>query len=301
MLFNLRGLNATFKGFASWALYCVALVILFLLLTFPYEQLQARVLAEMSRASGLTVNAAQWSLTWPAGLEWRDLVLTGNNIPPLQVARLLLSFRPGSLLEGRPAVTGKAEIRGDATEQRGRVTGRGTLWSWSRPALSHLTATAERVDLGALKIPSLKRGLLRVELEQRWGEPVGPLGAAPSRPTDGRWQVEVTDVQLEQVPLGPAVVPSVGLSTLKGRLQCSEATCRIEMLEGRGPDGTLNGGGTLLIRSPLQRSEITLSVTIVASPEFAQRAAAAGFALVSPSQPMNVTVKGPISNLQVTL
>jgi len=289
------------KAFASWTLCGVALVIVCVLATFPYEQLQARVLAELSRGSGLAVSAAQWSLAWPLGLEWRELALTGPHGPRLQVARLLISLLPGSLLEGRPSVAVKAEISGGANGPRGQLTSRGILRSWSRPALVHLTGTLEQVDLGRLGVPALKRGLLRVELDQRWREPEGPVSAGHVRPTDGRWQVEVAEVQLEAVPLGPVTLPSVGLSTLKGRLECREAACRVELLEGRGPDGTLNGSGTLVLRTPLPQSELTLSVTIVVSPEFALRASAAGFALASPGLPINVTLKGPVSNLQLAL
>jgi type II secretion system protein N len=295
------GLKRIFKGFASWALYCLALVVLFFLLTFPYEQLQARVLAELSRASGVAVTAERWSLAWPAGIEWRNVVLTGPDIPRLQLGRFLLSLRPGSLLEGRPILAAKAELRGSGSEPAGRLTGKGTLRSWSRPALSHLTASVERVDLRELKLPALSRGLLRVEVDQQWTKPAGPVGGASVQPTDGRWLVEVTDVQLEPVPVGPVVVPSVGLSSLTGRLRCSEVTCRIETLEGHGSDGTLNGGGTLLLRSPLPQSELTLSVAVVMSPEYAQRAAVAGLALATPNVPINVTLRGPILNLQVAL
>lgn len=299
----MSGVGTIFKAFGGWALYCLALVLLFFLLTFPYEQLQARALAELSRASGLAVTAEQWSLAWPAAIEWRNVVLSGPDMPRLQLGRLWLSLRPGSLLEGRPTVAAKAELRGGGSEPAGRLTGQGTLWGWAKPGLSHLAATVERVDVGELKLPAVKRGVLRAEIDQRWSKPAGPAGLETVQPlpSEGRWQVEVTDVQLEPVPIGPMVVPSAGLATLKGRLHCSEMTCRIEALEGRGPDGTVNGGGTLLLRAPLRQSELTLSVAIVMSSEYAQRAVAGGFSLATPGVPMNLTLRGPLSNLQVAL
>ena len=289
------------KAFARWTLCGVALVIVFLLVTFPYEQLQARVLAELSRRSGLMMTADQWLLARPLGLEWRELGLTGSDLPRIHVDRLQLSLSARSLLGGRPGLVGSAEFGGGAAGQRGQVTSRVTLSSWSRPVLSHLTGTVERLDLGKLGVPTLKRGLLRADFDQQWRELPGSSGAGQLQPADGQWQIELTEVQLESIPLGPAMLPSVGLASLKGRLQCREGTCRIEMLEGRGPDGTLKGTGMLVIRNPLPQSDLTLSVTLIASPEFAQRASAAGFALASPGLPVNITLKGPVENLQLAL
>lgn len=289
------------KSFMGWTLCGVALVMIFLVVTFPYDQLQARVLAELSRSSGLVMIADQWSLAWPLGLEWRELGLTGTDLPRVLVDRLQLSLLPGSLLEGRPSLAGRAEVGGGSAGQRGQVVSRATLSSWSRPALSHLTGTIERLDLGKLGVPTLKRGLLRADFDQQWRALPGSSGAGQLQPADGQWQIELTEVQLESVPLGPAVLPSVGLASLKGRLLCRDGTCRIEMLEGRGPDGTLKGTGTLVIRHPLTQSDLTLSVTLIASPEFAQRASATGFALASPGLPVNITLKGPVANLQLAL
>jgi hypothetical protein len=57
----------------------------------------------------------------------------------------------------------------------------------------------------------------------------------------------------------------------------------------------------LVIRNPLPQSDLTLSLTLIASAEFAQRASAAGFALASPGLPVNITLKGPVANLQLAL
>ena len=67
----------TRKGPLGWGLASVACFIIFLLLTFPYGPLQNRLLTELNRASGWEVRAGDWSVGFPAAIEWRDLVFAG--------------------------------------------------------------------------------------------------------------------------------------------------------------------------------------------------------------------------------
>jgi len=284
-------MRTRFKTGLIWALYAGLMVVVFVLLTFPYEQLQARVLAELSRTSGWTIAAEQWALAWPLGLEWRDVNLTAPGSSRVRVDRVKLSLLPISVLQGRPSVTARVESGEGPEGGRGYVTGRGTLRGWSRPVLVRLTGTAERFDVGRLGLPGMKRGLLKGEFDQRWNES-----------GEGQWQMEFTDVQLESVPVGPSIVPLVRFSSLKGRVQCREGLCRIESFSGAGPDGTLSGSGTLgPRRNPAVQSELALSVTVTVSPEFAQRASANGMALASPGLSLTVNLRGPVSNLQLAL
>ena len=274
----------------AWALYAGLMVATFVFLTFPYDQLQARVLAELSRTSGWTIAAEQWSLAWPLGLEWRDVSLTPPESPRVRVDRISLSLSPASVLQGRPSVTARVESGENSDSGRGYVAGRGTLRAWSQPVLVRLTGTAERFDVGRLGLPGMKRGLLKGEFDQRWNES-----------GEGKWQMEFTDVQLESVPVGPAVLPLVRFSSLKGRAQCREGLCQVESFSGTGPDGTLSGNGTLGPRNPAVQSQLALTVTVTVSPEFAQRASANGMTLLSPGLPLTVNLKGPVSNLQLAL
>ena len=57
-----------------------------LLATFPYEALHARVLAEVSRRTGMEVRVAEWAVGVPLGLEWRNVTFSKPNADPVQVA-----------------------------------------------------------------------------------------------------------------------------------------------------------------------------------------------------------------------
>lgn len=278
------------KTVLLWTLYAGLMVPIFVLLTFPYEQLQARLLAELSRISGWTIAAERWSLAWPLGLEWRDVSLTPPGSFPVRVDRVRLSLLPASVLQGRPSIAARIESGEGPDGGRGYVMGQGTLRGWSQPVLVRVTGTAERFDVGRLGLPGMKRGLLKGEFDQRWNES-----------GEGKWQIEFTDVQLESIPLGPAVVPLVRFSNLKGRAFCREGLCQVESFYGTGPDGTLSGNGTLGPRIPALQSQVTMSVVLTASPEFAQRTSVNGMTLVSPGLPVTVNLKGPVSNLQLAL
>lgn len=274
-----------------WTLYAGLMVVAFLLLTFPYDQLQARILAEVSRNTGWTIAAGQWSLSWPAGLEWRDVSVVAPGAPQVRLDRVRVSLVPASVLQKHPSVTARIESGEGPEETRGYVIGHGTLRAWSKkPVLVRVTGTAERFDVGRLGLPGMKRGLLKGEFDQRWNEA-----------GEGKWQLEFTDMQLESIPVGPAVLPLVRFSNLKARAQCRDSLCQIESFSGTGPDGTLSATGTLGPRNPAVASELAVAVTLTVSQEFAQRAAANGMAMALPGTPLSINLKGPVSNLQLGL
>lgn len=273
-----------------WTLYAGVMVVVFVLLTFPYEQFQARVLAELSRASGWSIVAEQWAPVWPFGLEWRGVNLAAPSSPPVRVDRVRVGLLPSSMLKRNPTVMARVES-GDGPEGgRGYVTALGTLRGWSRPVIVRMKGTAERFDVGKLGLPGMKHGLLKGEFDQQWNEA-----------GEGQWQMELTDLQLESIPVGQAVVPLVRFSSLKGKVQCREQLCRIESFSGTGPDGTLSGSGTLGPRQPAVQSELTLAVTVTISSEFAQRASASGMPFAAAGLPLTVNLRGPVSNLQLAL
>ena len=273
-----------------WSVYACLMVVGFLLLTFPYDQLQARILAEASRSTGWTITAQHWGLFWPAGLEWRDVSVAAPGASQVRLDRVRLSLVPASVFQKRPSVTARIESGEGPEGSRGYMIGRGTLRGWSRPTLVRVTGTAERFDVGKLGLPGMKRGLLKGEFDQAWNEA-----------GEGKWQLEFTDMQLESLPIGPAVLPLVRFSNLKARAQCREGLCQIESFSGNGPDGTLSATGTLGPRNPALTSELAVAVTLTVTQEFAQRAAANGMALALPGTPFSVNLKGPVSNLQLGL
>lgn len=180
----------------------------------------------------------------------------------------------------------------------GTIAARLSLDSWAGEGPGHFAGSIEQANLSALSVPMTKQGILRVTFDQRWKGLAGPLGFLHGQ---GTWQAELTGLELEQVPIGVAILPSLSFATLKARLQCQEGTCKIEGLQGDGPDGTLTGEGVLTLKHPLSESMLILSLSLTATDGLKRRVPAAAILPGPQSPPLKVTLAGPLSNLQPKL
>lgn len=280
----------------GWALYALAAFVLFLSLTFPFDQLQARLLDEVARGTGWSVHAEDWEAAWPLGLVWTRVSATAPGRPRLEADRLALRAELASLVRGRLSLVG--HLRLDGPGGNGVVSGRLALDSWSARGPGRLSGMVERLDLAGFARPPLRQGVLQLTFDQKWNR------LDPSRRTlqgQGAWQAQVTGLELEQVPAGPLVIPSVTVSDIKARLQCQDETCRVEGLQGNGPDGTLTGEGVLTLRQPPAESTLILSLSLSVSEAFKQRFPAAALLPGPPGTPLKVTLTGPLSNLQAKM
>ena len=75
----------TLKGPAGWMLASLVCFIVFLFLTFPYGPLQDRLLSDVKRTTGWEVRAADWSVGFPAGVEWHDVVIAGPAVAAIPI------------------------------------------------------------------------------------------------------------------------------------------------------------------------------------------------------------------------
>lgn len=276
----------------AWTLYALAAFVLFVLLTFPFDRLQARVLDEVARATGWQVAAEDWQPAWPLGLVLNRLTATAPGRPRLEAERLDLQAEPSALLRGRVGLVGQLRLGGAAG---GAINGRLALEGWSAEGAGRLTGMVERLDLAAYAGPVVKQGVLHVTFDQKWHR---LDRSRPALQGQGTWQAEVTGLELEQVPLGPLVIPSLTVADLKARLQCQDETCRIEGLQGSGPDGTLTGEGVLTLRQPAAESTVILSLSLTVSEGLKRRFPAAALLPGPPGTPLKITLTGPLSNLQ---
>lgn len=276
----------------GWTLYALAAFVLFVLLTFPFDRLQARVLDEVARTTGWQVAAEDWQPAWPLGLVLSRLTATAPGRPRLEAERLDLHAEPSALLRGRLGLVGQLRLGGAAG---GAINGRLALDGWSVDGAGRLTGMVERVNLAAYAGPVVKRGQLQVAFDQTWTR---LDRSRPALQGQGTWQAEVTGLELEQLPLGPLVIPSLTVADLKARLQCQEETCRIEGLQGSGPDGTLTGEGVLTLRQPAAESTVILSLSLTVSEGLKRRFPAAALLPGAPGTPLKITLTGPLSNLQ---
>lgn len=285
----------------GWSLYTLAAFGACFLLTFPYESLQARLLSEVSGRTGLEVRAEDWDLAGPLGFVWTGVSVTGPDLPRFGADRVAVEAEFLPFLQGQIRLNGHARLASAHGGPGGTITSHLALEGWSGKGPGRLTGTIEQVSLSDLPLPLTKQGILQVTFDQRWKEFEGPDRLKRVWQGQGTWQVEVNGLELEQVPIGPLFLPSVVLARLKTQLRCQDGICKIEGLQGQGPDGMLNGDGVLTLRSPFADSRLVFSLSLTVSEAYKRRVPIAALLPGLPGTPVIVTLSGSLSRLQVAL
>ncbi len=286
------------RAAAGWTAYVVAMVALFVWLDFPTDRLQARLLAEASRQTGLSLHADAWTPEWPLGLAWQDLSVTGPGLPRFGAERVAVEAEVWPLLEGRLILHVTAQVAGRAAEPGGTIAAKVSLDSWSAQGAGSLVGVVERLKPSSLSLPHVSQGTLQASFEHRWTTLQGPLGWLNGQ---GTWQIDGTGLVLDQLPLGPLTLPPLTIASASGRIHCTDGSCRIQALHADGPDGTITGEGVLTLNAPLSDSALILSLFLTVTDSFKQRFPLAAALPGTPGAPVKLTVTGPLSKLQPSL
>ena len=136
------------KGPLGWGLASLVCFIVFLFLTFPYGPLQHRLLTELNRASGWEVRAADWSVGFPAAIEWRDLVLVGPTIGAIPVEAVRTTIGVFQAILGRLVIDYAVQLPGVAQVGAGRAMGSLTTSSWSLQGPVAVKGHLQQMDPG---------------------------------------------------------------------------------------------------------------------------------------------------------
>ncbi|MDE3118636.1 MAG: type II secretion system protein GspN [Nitrospirota bacterium] len=294
---NLQVHQIMSRSALGWALYTIAALGVFFALTFPYAQLQVQLLDEVARGTGLEVHADRWEPVWPLGIAWNDVSATAPGLPRFGADRVSVHTEIWSLVQGSAILNGQIRLPGPQGAA-GLITGQLALDRWEPQGPGRLTGSVERLNLPALSLPLIKHGTLRGTFDQRWTRLISPSEFLRGQ---GDWQAEVNGLDLEHIPVGPLTLPSVSFTSFKARLQCQDGTCRIEGLQGDGPDGTVSGEGVLTVREPLSDSRLILSLSLTVADAYKRRIPVAALLPGPPGAPIKVTLTGPLAHLHATL
>jgi type II secretion system protein N len=281
-----------------WVLAGVGSLLLFLFLTFPYGALQAKILAEIARATGWEVRATEWSPGLPFGVEWHDLTWTkpeGGSVP-VQLMRCNVGLL-GSFM-GQHTVDVLVQLPGAGQTGAGRATGALSGSSWSFLGPISFKGHVQQVDLASVAKPYVTRGLLQADiihrLENRGKEGVLFKG-------DGVWKMEIKEFVLDRIATGTVIVPSLSFSRVSALVNCRDAVCDVSEFKGDGPDGTVSAQGRLFLQQPLQSSTLDLTVTVVAGSGWAQKSGNLPIPPLPPGTPLTFKLAGSFANPRLTL
>lgn len=280
-----------------WIALGCALLLVSLALTFPYGALQARILGELQRATGMQVRAADWAVGFPAAIEWRQITFAKNDWPPLQLGLLRAQAGVWQLLTGGIALDLLAQMD-ESVAAQGTV--KATMTAPGRSMTEPVTVSGkiQQLDLSKVIRPYVTRGSLTGEFTQR----VDRVTASTSPSLgDGTWKAEVKDLVVDQIPTGNGRTLSLSFSALSVGMLCREQVCDVTDLKGEGIDGSFSGQGKVTLQQPLQQSQLALSLTITPGVGFAAKAAGLGIPPLPPGTPLTFKVIGTLAQARVAL
>ncbi|MEO8047666.1 MAG: type II secretion system protein GspN, partial [Nitrospirota bacterium] len=160
--------TVTRNGPLGWGLASLTFFILFLLLTFPFDPLQHRLLTEFNRTSGLEVRAADWSVGLPAAIEWRDLVLTGPASGTISVGTARAAIGVFQAILGQLVVEYAIQLPRVAQSEVGRASGSLTSAAWSLQGPLAVKGHLQQMDLATVLKPYVSRGTIQGDFMHRW-------------------------------------------------------------------------------------------------------------------------------------
>jgi type II secretion system protein N len=287
------------KGPLAWGMVSLASFIIFLFLTFPYGPLQNRLLAELNRASGWEVRAADWSVGFPVGIEWHDVTLTGpTTAGALSLEAVRTTVGVLSAFLGRLVIDYAVQIPGGGQSGSGRATGSLTSDSWSLRSSVAVNGHLQQIDLAAVLKPYVTRGLVQGEFTHRWNSAQGGDAALKG---EGTVKFEIKDLEIERVPAGTSSIPALSFGRIVATMACRDAACDVTELKGDGVDGSFTAQGRMMLRQPLQQSLLDLTVTVVPGAGFAQKAVSLSLPPFQPGSSVTFKLVGPLVNARVSL
>jgi type II secretion system protein N len=284
------------KGPLGWGLGSLACFIVFLFLTFPYSPLQNRLLAELNRASGWEVHAADWSVGFPAAIEWRDIALVGPTIGTVSIKAARATIGVFQAILGKLVVDYSIQMPGVAQAGVGRATGTLTAASWSSDGSIAINGRLQELDLATVMKPYVSQGTVQGDFMHRWNNTQGAQAALKG---EGTVKLEIKDLVVERIVAGASANSSLTLGHIQAAIACHDGACDVTELKGDGVDGSFTAQGRVALRQPLQQSLLDLTVTVIPGAGFAQKAASLSLPPFQPGIPLTFKLVGPIMTARV--
>jgi type II secretion system protein N len=277
------------RSAVAYALYAVVAAGLFLVLTFPYERLQAVLVAGVARSTHARVTVESGRFLFPLGVGWRGVRFEpeGGRALTLDAVRVRLAWWP--LLRR----TVDTDVAWEAYGGRARGA-----WM-SHPAPGGARFALEQVGQGfeLARLPFLPpgdwRGTLRFDLTCRWTNEAWWTG-------EGAGSAEVTGLRIDGLTAAGVPINGIEFDTIAAQVALKGGTVTVQRFAAGGALGTASGEGTVLVRMPW--SESILNLTLKLSPLSGAAARVPLLALAgTKGGPITVHIGGRLAKPDVTL
>lgn len=289
-------LKGDWKEAAAWIGGGLAALLVSFLATFPYDALNARVLGEARRLTGMEVRAGEWTIGFPLSLEWRRLTFAPPQGDAVDLA--VLEARVGLL----KALTGGAGLdliaRQGEDDKRGTARGTITAASWSFAGPVAVKGRVQEFDLSKILQRYVRQGLLSGEFSHRLES--GQAAGDPIK-GEGVWRATVKDLTVDQIQVGGGRTLSLAFTTVSLAANCRDSVCTVTEFKGDGLDGTVTADGTITLQQPVRQSLLALNVTVVPGPGFASKATTLGLPPLPPGAPITFKIGGTMAQAKIAL
>src|SRR4029077_4703318 len=178
-----------------------------------------RLLTELNRASGWEVRAADWSVGFPAAIEWRDVCLAGPTIGAIPVEAVRTTIGVFQAFFGRLVIDYAVQFSGVAQTGAGRATGSVTTPSWSTRGPVAVKGHLQQMDLVTILKPYVSRGTVQGDFTHRWDSAQGANAALKG---EGTLKLEIKDLIVERMAAGTPSIPSITFNRLQGAIACHD-------------------------------------------------------------------------------
>jgi len=280
----------------AWCSGAVALFVVFVMSTFPYGLLQARILAEVTRASGIDVRAGEWSAGLPLAIEWRDVVLDGSTGEPIKIDSLHAKIGVFRAIMGTVAMDLLVQFPKSVQTEQGRIQGMVKAASWSLQGPIEIRAKWQQIELSSLLKPYVSRGLLQGEGLHRWDNTTSGMEGLRG---DGTWKAEVRDLTLEPFSLGKGTSPALSFTRVTAVVTCHQSVCDVTELKGEGPDGSFTIQGQVTLQRPIGKIPLALNVSVIPGAGLSQKLGSLGLPPFQAGGPVTFKLSGPANAPQV--
>jgi len=285
------------KEILAWTVGGICVMALCLAATFPYGALHARLVAELTRSTGMEVRVADWTVGLPLGLEWRNITLTKPDWGPIQLALLHAKVGIVKALGGGLGLDVVVQLD-EASPNAGLARGTLTASSFSLAEPVTVKGQLQQVDLSKVIRRYVSHGVLNGDFSHRMDS---AQTTASTMKGEGTWKAEARDLAIDQIPVGNGRTLSLAFTTVSAGLLCRDIICDITELKGDGIDGSFTGEGKITIQQPMQTSQLALTVTVVPGAGFASKASPMGLPSPPPGTPMTVKIVGTLAQARIAL
>lgn len=271
-------------------LYGAAVFAVFLYLTFPVQQLAARLLSEAESWFSLRIAAQEADLQFPATLLFREVTLQRPSGPArtlltvrtLRFEPSLLSVVRGGVVTGLDLATSGWRWTGSLSMKRGGQAGH-------QYQLSGKGGNLDTSQVFHLDGPASLEGKITIVTENEWEGRDILKGV-------GTTVLEATGLRLKGFEIMGIHPPPLDFTTVTGRLSLRRGMVTLEEFRAEGEEADVTGNGSLLLRTPMQETLINVSFQVVLK-QGGEFLTAFPFPL-KPEEPFRISIRGTLQRPQ---